>query len=99
MPFPCPPRRLLEDERGSLNCAFQGDWFEVKFAYHAKRSPLDAGFTNIPHKLHYVSRLDGCCAFWRAEESPGSMEARCRITSGGGDPRESATESKPPAFV
>jgi hypothetical protein len=33
------------------------------------------------------------------EESPGSMEARCRITSGGGDPRESATESKPPAFA
>ena len=30
------------------------------------------------------------------EESPGSMEARCRITSGGGDPRESATESRPP---
>jgi len=35
----------------------------------------------------------------RAEESPGSMETRCRITSGGGDPRESATESKPPAFA
>ena len=33
------------------------------------------------------------------EESPGSMETRCRITSGGGDPRESATESKPPAFA
>ena len=33
------------------------------------------------------------------EESPGSMEIRCRITSGGGDPRESATESKPPASV
>ena len=30
------------------------------------------------------------------EESPGSLEARCRITSGGGDPRDSATESKPP---
>ena len=30
------------------------------------------------------------------EESPGSIEARCRITSGGGDPRDSATESKPP---
>ena len=30
------------------------------------------------------------------EESPGSMETRCRITSGGGDPRESATESRPP---
>ena len=31
------------------------------------------------------------------EESPGSMETRCRVTPGGGDPRESATESKPPA--
>jgi hypothetical protein len=31
------------------------------------------------------------------EESPGSTETRCRITSGGGDPRESATESRPPA--
>ena len=29
------------------------------------------------------------------EESPGSMETRCRITSGGGDPRESATERIP----
>ena len=27
------------------------------------------------------------------EESPGSTEIRCRITSGGGDPRESATET------
>src|SRR5690348_16949698 len=32
----------------------------------------------------------------RGEESPGSTETRCRITSGGGDSRESATESKPP---
>src|SRR5690606_15487520 len=32
------------------------------------------------------------------EESPGSMETRCRLTAGGGDPRESATESKPPRF-
>ena len=30
------------------------------------------------------------------EESPGSTETRCRVTPGGGDPRESATESKPP---
>jgi hypothetical protein len=30
------------------------------------------------------------------EESPGSTEARCRVTPGGGDPRESATERKPP---
>lgn len=34
----------------------------------------------------------------RGEESPGSTEKRCRITSGGGDPRESATERIPPAF-
>ena len=33
----------------------------------------------------------------RGEESPGSTEARCRVTPGGGDPRESATESKPPS--
>ena len=32
------------------------------------------------------------------EESPGSTETRCRIMPGGGDPRESATESKPPGF-
>ena len=31
------------------------------------------------------------------EESPGSTETRCRVTPGGGDPRESATESSPPA--
>ena len=33
----------------------------------------------------------------KAEESPGSTETRCRLTAGGGDPRESATENKPPA--
>src|SRR5262249_15362566 len=31
------------------------------------------------------------------EESPGSTETRCRLTAGGGDPRESATENRPPA--
>jgi len=41
-----------------------------------------------------ASRPDG--RRFRAEESPGSTEKRCRITSGGGDPRESATENKPP---
>ena len=30
------------------------------------------------------------------EESPGSTETRCRVTPGGGNPRESATERKPP---
>jgi hypothetical protein len=33
----------------------------------------------------------------RREESPGSTEARCRVTPGGGDPRESATEKTPPS--
>ena len=33
----------------------------------------------------------------RGEESPGSTETRCRVTPGGGDPRDSATESIPPA--
>ena len=33
------------------------------------------------------------------EESPGSTEVRCRVTPGGGDPRESATESTPPACL
>ena len=49
--------------------------------------------------LHPVSRPDGRSGKGRkaaGEESPGSMETRCRVTPGGGDPRESATESKPP---
>jgi len=38
------------------------------------------------------------CRFFacKEEESPGSIETRCQITSGGGDPRDSATENKPP---
>ncbi len=30
------------------------------------------------------------------EESPGSTKTRCQITPGGGNPRDSATENKPP---
>ena len=33
------------------------------------------------------------------EESPGSTETRCRVTPGGGDPRESATENIPPSVL
>jgi len=33
----------------------------------------------------------------QTEESPGSTGIRCRPTAGGGDPRDSATENKPPA--
>ena len=30
------------------------------------------------------------------EESPGSTKTQCQVTPGGGDPRDSATENKPP---
>ena len=46
-----------------------------------------------------ASRLGGRsrkCRKAAREESPGSTEKRCRITSGGGDPRDSATENRPP---
>ena len=35
--------------------------------------------------------------YGRGEESPGSTGPGCRVTPGGGDPRESATENIPPA--
>lgn len=50
-------------------------------------------------QLERISRPDGRRRITRkgaGEESPGSTEPRCRITSGGGDPRESATENRPP---
>jgi len=30
------------------------------------------------------------------EESPGSARIQCQVTPGGGNPRDSATENKPP---
>ena len=50
-----------------------------------------------------TSRSDGrhneTNLFCAVEESPGSMDNRCRITFGGGNPRESATENIPPYFI
>src|SRR5580698_4927917 len=49
-----------------------------------------------------VSRPDGRSRYGRkaaGEESPGSIDIRCRITSGGGNPRDSATENEPPSFA
>ncbi len=37
-------------------------------------------------------------SFYKEEESPGSIETRCRVMPGEGDLRESATESKPPCM-
>src|SRR6516164_482999 len=59
----------------------------------AARTPIDlilsVGRTAAPRKRRKAAE----------EESPGSIDMRCRITSGGGDPRESATENEPPAFA
>jgi hypothetical protein len=55
--------------------------------------------TNHSIILVYARRSDGRLSQWgnsRGEESPGSMETRCRLTAGEGNLRESATESKPP---
>lgn len=49
----------------------------------------------------FVSWLDGRFVISLRkgeEESPGSLETRCRVMPGGGDPRDSATESKPPVL-
>tara|TARA_A100001011_G_scaffold299266_1_gene312376 strand:+ start:2282 stop:2443 length:162 start_codon:yes stop_codon:yes gene_type:complete len=35
-------------------------------------------------------------AFIKKEESPGSLKIRCQVIPGGGNPRDSATENKPP---
>ena len=69
-----------------------------------QRSPDRAGrLTGArcgPSQAPQVRRLDGR-AFpgdREGEESPGSTETRCRLTTGGGDPRESATENRPPRW-
>ena len=35
-------------------------------------------------------------ALFIKEESPGSTKTQCQLMAGGGDPRDSATENKPP---
>ena len=68
----------------------------------ARIAPPDAEKLTIPQNCIIYQRPDGRMAAFRhgesrrREESPGSTETRCRVTPGGGDPRESATESKPP---
>ena len=62
-----------------------------------RRAPL----TRAPRHPTPVRSVGRTAAWGNAErspreESPGSMDMRCRITSGGSNSRESATESKPP---
>jgi len=62
-----------------------------KSGCHPQVDPLGKTPHNPPAR-----RPGGRCE--GAEESPGSTRTRCRLTAGGGDPRESATENKPPSF-
>ena len=69
------------------------------WAPKARRYRLD-GTRTSPHCLEpSVGRTAAPASAERScgEESPGSIDIRCRITSGGGNPRESATENEPPA--
>ena len=85
----------VESKPFSLNTAANLGLLDPRrlaFAHNLTKSGSD-------EYLPSVSRPDGRsgkCRKAAGEESPGSMETRCRVTPGGGDPRESATESKPP---
>ncbi len=52
--------------------------------------------TSFSVRCQTVGRPPSDAARRPGEESPGSTGTRCRLTAGGGDPRDSATESKPP---
>ena len=79
----------------------QNDMFRIiYFARQADVIGVDASHLN-PHG-YGVSRPDGRSRNRRkaaGEESPGSIDMRCRITPGGGNPRESATENEPPCVA
>jgi len=69
-------------------------------ALQSKPSALDG--TSPKPLITVVSRPDGRSALKyrvRRRGKSGLQEARCRITSGGGDPMDSATESKPPSVA
>src|SRR5262245_7339736 len=71
-------------------------------------APQRSGCTPLDRRgasplIGLVSRPDGRCRANRlcghtraVEESPGSRDCRWRLTAAGGDPRESATEKRPP---
>jgi hypothetical protein len=65
-----------------------------------KISGLDLRHRERHHRQ--VCRPDGRSRYGRkatGEESPGSIDIRCRIVPDGGDARDSATENKPLAFA
>jgi hypothetical protein len=64
--------------------------------YQARDVPALTG-APLPSHVPCARRPDDRCCREMMEESPGSTGIRCRLTAGGGDPRDSATENKPPA--
>jgi hypothetical protein len=94
-----PPRprltRNLRDKRANSDLSPQAGRGEARTTCDQSGSStgLDAA-PAAPHCLNHQSA--GRPPRQAGEESPGSMDMRCRITSGGGDPRDSATENRPP---
>ena len=41
-------------------------------------------------------QINDLSLYFNKEESPGFTETQCQVIPGGGDPRDSATENKPP---
>ena len=50
---------------------------------------------NFMHILNMPDKRLVALIFFK-EESPGSAKTQCQIIPGGGNPRDSATENKPP---
>jgi hypothetical protein len=99
----CPARDRFQPAGGKRCRRDAAGWPDLVAERPAERSERaeTPGLTRLRPRPSKARGSDG----WMAapggqpfgEESPGSTETRCRITSGGGDPRESATENKPPA--
>ena len=46
-------------------------------------------------QIFYTCQIVDLSLYFK-EESPGSTKTRCQLMAGGGNPRDSATENKPP---
>ena len=69
--------------------------------YHYRRQGRLHGLTagrGTPRSARSAGRMAAGGCHNPREESPGSMERRCRVTPGGGNPRDSATENRPPSL-
>ena len=73
---------------------------DVRLGALSDASPVSAGFIRYIRAIAQQpdGRMTALRVHPRGEESPGSRKQGCRITSGEGDLRDSATENKPPAL-